>query len=174
MKKIAATLVATALAAFALVAPATVASAVTYPAAQCDIQVSSTTVRSGEPFTVTVRVVNDVPADLSATYRDTTRSKDDTLELVAQFTAPRTSRNLTTQVTTTCDGQPGSIADILVLGDGAGDGDGGSDGVADADADAGDANGFLPGTGGTDLWLLILGALLVLAGTGAVVRRRRS
>lgn len=171
MKKIAATLVATALAAFALVAPATVASAVTYPAAQCDIQVSSTTVRSGEPFTVTVRVVNDVPADLSATYRDTTRSKDDTLELVAQFTAPRTSRNLTTQVTTTCDGQPGSIADILVLGDGAGDG---GDAAADSDADAGDANGFLPGTGGTDLWLLILGALLVLAGTGAVVRRRRS
>ena len=171
MKKIAATLVATALAAFALVAPATVASAVTYPAAQCDIQVSSTTVRSGEPFTVTVRVVNDVPADLSATYRDTTRSKDDTLELVAQFTAPRTSRNLTTQVTTTCDGQPGSIADILVLGDAVGDG---GDGVADSDADAGDANGILPGTGGADLWLLILGALLVIAGTGAVVRRRRS
>lgn len=173
MKKIAATLVATALAAFALVAPATVASAVTYPAAQCDIQVSSTTVRSGEPFTVTVRVVNDVPADLSATYRGTTRSKDDTLELVAQFTAPRTTRNLDTQVTTTCDGQAGSSADILVLGDGAGDGDGG-DGVADSDADAGDANGILPGTGGTDLWLLILGALLVVAGTGAVVRRRRS
>lgn len=171
MKKFAAALVASALAAFALVAPVSPAAAVDgpYPAAQCDVQVSSTTVRSGEPFTVTVRVINDIAADLSATYRGTTRSKDDTLELKAEFVAPRTDRDLRTQVTTTCDGEPGSVADILVLGS-----DGADDGIGDADADAGDANGILPGTGGTDLWLLLLGVLLLLAGVGAVVQRRRS
>ncbi len=197
MKKIAAALAATALAALALVAPISPAAA--YPDPVCTVSVSSTQVRAGEPFTVTV--TSDIPADLTATYRGVTRSASQTLQLVAQFVAPQTDRDLQTTVTTTCNGQPGSTAGVTVIGSGGGGGDdadadggadsdadggvnadadggvnadaGNTDAAADADADAGDANGILPGTGGTDFWLLVLGALLVIAGVGTVVARRR-
>jgi LPXTG-motif cell wall-anchored protein len=169
MNKLVAAVVAAVVVAFGLVAPATSATAATYPPASCDIQVSSTQVRPGQPFTVTVTA--DKKADITATYLKVTRGVQDARRLVAEFVAPRVSRTTVTRVITTCDGQPGSIADITVV---AGTGLGDSDSVADADADAGDANGILPGTGGTDLWLLVLGALLVLAGVGAVVVRRRN
>jgi LPXTG-motif cell wall-anchored protein len=79
------------------------------------------------------------------------------------------------------DADGGSQGDADVNADGLGSqgdadvnaGGAGTDGVADADAGAEDRNGILPGTGGTDFWLLVLGALLVLAGVGAVVARRR-
>ena len=78
------------------------------------------------------------------------------------------------------DADGGSQGDADVSADGGSQGDAdvnaggaGTDGVADADAGTEDRNGILPGTGGTDFWLLVLGALLVLAGVGAVVARRR-
>lgn len=46
-------------------------------------------------------------------------------------------------------------------------------GAAD-DADNADSNGVLPNTGGSNLWLLVAGAALVIAGSGAVVARRRA
>ncbi len=46
-------------------------------------------------------------------------------------------------------------------------------GAAD-DADNADSNGVLPNTGGGNLWLLVAGAALVIAGGGFVVARRRA
>lgn len=175
MKKIAAALVASALAAFALVGPISPASAVDlpvptespYPPTVCDLQLSKTRVAPGETFTATV--TSDQPTIITASYEDQSFSEDDTMKLVATFTAPNTTSTRTTQVVATC-GELGAVsADVLVA---VGGDD--SDAAADADADAGDAAGILPGTGGADLWLLVLGALLVLAGIGAVVQRRRS
>lgn len=171
MKKLVAALVAVVAAALSLAAPTT-AVAATYPPIQCDVQVSPAQVRPGQQFTVTVTA--DQRTTLTATYRNVTKRAENARRLVAQFTAPRVSTTQTTRVTTTCNGNAGSVADVLVVaGDGVGPASGGTDGVADADADAGDANGILPGTGGTDFWLLVLGVLLVVAGAGAVVARRR-
>lgn len=175
MKKIAAALVASALATFALVGPVSPAAAVDlpiptespYPLTVCDLQLSKTRVAPGETFTATVTA--DQPATITVSYGDQSFSEDDTLELVATFTAPNVASTRTTRVVATCGDLAAVSADVLVL---VGGDDG--DAAADSDADAGDAAGFLPGTGGTDLWLLVLGALLVLAGLGAVVQRRRS
>lgn len=172
MKKIVATLVASALAAFALVAAVPPASAAglasadaPYPPTVCDLQLSKTRVAPGETFTATVTA--DQPTIITVSYEDQSFSKDDTTKLVATFTAPAASSTRSTQVVATCGDLGAVSAEVLVVV-------GGGDAAADADADAGDAAGILPGTGGTDLWLLVLGALLVLAGIGAVVQRRRS
>lgn len=48
-------------------------------------------------------------------------------------------------------------------------------GVDVTPAAAGDAGGFLPSTGGSSLWILVVGGALVLIGGGTfVVARRRS
>ena len=175
MKKIVAALVASALAAFALVGPVSPASAAglasadaPYPPTVCDLQLSKTRVAPGETFTATV--TSDQPTVITVSYEDQSFSEDDTMELVATFTAPAASSTRSTQVVATCGDLGAVSAEVLVVVGGGDDGDA----AADADADAGDAAGILPGTGGTDLWLLVLGALLVLAGIGAVVQRRRS
>lgn len=174
MKKIVATLVASALAAFALVAAVSPASAAglasadaPYPPTVCDLQLSKTRVAPGETFTATVTA--DQPTIITASYEDQSFSEDDTMKLVATFTAPSATSTRTTRVVATCGDLGAVSAEVLVV---VGGDDG--DAAADADADAGDAAGILPGTGGADLWLLVLGALLVLAGIGAVVQRRRS
>ena len=174
MKKIVATLVASALAAFTLVAAVSPASAAglasadaPYPPTVCDLQLSKTRVAPGETFTATVTA--DQPTIITASYEDQSFSEDDTMKLVATFTAPSATSTRTTRVVATCGDLGAVSAEVLVV---VGGDDG--DAAADADADAGDAAGILPGTGGADLWLLVLGALLVLAGIGAVVQRRRS
>jgi LPXTG-motif cell wall-anchored protein len=176
MKKIAAALVASALAALALMGPASPAAAVDgpipteapYPPTVCDLQLSKTRVAPGETFTATVTA--DQPTTITVSYEDQSFSEDDTLELVATFTAPSTTSTRTTQVVAACGDLAAVSADVVVaVGDG-----GAVDAAGDADADAGDASGILPETGGTDFWLLLLGALLLAAGVGAVVQRRRS
>lgn len=168
MKKLAAALVATALTAFALVGGVSPASAVDtapYPPTVCDIQVSKARVAPGETFTATV--TTDQFTTITASYEGQRASKADTKKLVATFTAPNVTSTRSTQVRATCGDLEGALAGVLVVV-GAG-----ADGVADADAGT-DANGILPGTGGTDLWILVLGLLLLLAGAAAVARRRRS
>lgn len=46
-------------------------------------------------------------------------------------------------------------------------------GAAD-DADNSDSNGVLPNTGGSNLWLLVAGGALLIAGSGVLVARRRA
>ncbi len=183
MKKHLAALVASVVAAVGLVAlpSATLAPAqgatLPYPVLVCDIQVSKTRVAPGETFTATVTA--DVPTTITATYEGQTRSASNTKKLVATFTAPQVTRSTSTTVRAICGDKAGSGAEVVVAPSGGSNGadvnagGGGTDGVADADAGTEDRNGILPGTGGTDFWLLVLGALLVLAGVGAVVARRR-
>jgi LPXTG-motif cell wall-anchored protein len=182
MKKFAAALAASALAALALVAPASAASAAADPYAPtvCDVQVSSTEVRSGEPFTVTVTA--DLASIISVTFNgETKKSPSEVTTFEAEFIAPRVQSDRQYPVSVSCGTTDGSLAGVTVLGPGGGsdgdadaDADGGSvNAAADSDTDAGDAAGILPGTGGTDFWLLVLGAGLVLAGLGTVVVRRR-
>ncbi len=52
---------------------------------------------------------------------------------------------------------------ITVAGAGAGD-----------DAGNSDSNGVLPNTGGSNLWLLVAGGALLIAGSGVLVARRRA
>ena len=147
-----------ALAAAFIVLPAQTAHA--YPDTVCTIEAPAR-VAPGESFDVTVR--SGEPRDLTITYDGDTRAKPAATALTASFTAAAEGGSAT--LSATCGDDIASAQ--LSIGDG---GAAAGDGADDEGALA----GLLPDTGGMALWLVVLGAVLVLVGGTVAIRRQRA
>ena len=150
-----------------------------YPAFTCTISLVS--VVGGEDATVTATIDPETDVDFRLTYRSQVHTDDGVTTTTATFETPEVDHPTNTIVEGTATVEGGDsvpcTGTIRLLpdddddddddGDGDGDGDDG-DGAGD-----GDNGGLLPNTGGERLAWLIIGIMLVLAGSGAVVASRR-
>ncbi len=179
---LAALALATAVCGAGLLAFATTAPAQAYPDASITVEISDTTVFSGERFTVKAEA--NVDCDWTATFAGKKHTGSG-VSFKTHFVAPHVKHKTVYKLTVSCSyatASGGAAApsrsstsrsyDITVLPKKAQGGPNahGRSGAQPASAHSG---GFLPGTGGPFLWLLILGLVLVLAGT-IIVRRRRA
>lgn len=130
-----------------------------YPDPVCTVSVSPQRIVAGSQFTATV--TSTVATDLSATYRGVTKSASDATRLVATFNAGSAGSH---QLSISCGGEIRGVA-LQILPAGA-------NVDPDDNAQAPSSNGILPNTGGLPWILLVIGAVLVVAGGAVAVRRR--
>jgi LPXTG-motif cell wall-anchored protein len=166
VKKVLSLVVAALVGLFALVGLAPAAQA--YPEGVCDLEVSAQVVNSGESITATCTYsVVDNSARKSA-LSDTTwvmtfngETRTGTGETFTQtFTAPSVTEPTTFALKSTGTGDAGTCSrtvNITVLPDGS---------VVSPPGDD------LPNTGGPNLWILLAGLGLVVAGTAVTLRSR--
>ena len=141
-----------------------------YPEGVCDLEVSAQVVNSGETVTATSHYsVVDTSARKQAgddvhwvlTFNGDSRTGTGET-FTASFTAPDVTKPSSFKLTSTGTGPAGTCSrsvDVTVLPDGSVSPPGGG--------------GGLPNTGGPDLWILLLGVVLVGAGTAVTLRTRR-
>ncbi len=133
-----------------------------YPDPVCTVSVSPQRIVAGSQFTATV--TSTVATDLSATYRGVTKSASDATRLVARFNAGSAGSH---QLSISCGGEIKGVAVQVLPADAAiDDPDGNDNGTGPS------SNGLLPNTGGLPWILLVIGAVLVVAGGTVAVRRR--
>lgn len=162
---------------------ATTAPAQAYPDASITVEISDTTVVSGERFTVKAQA--NVDCDWDATF-DGKKRTGSGATFKTSFTAPHVKAKTVEKLTVGCtyDTASGGQAapsrshtsrsfDITVLPKSAQGGPHANAGSGTHPTSSAHSSGFLPGTGGPFLWLLVLALVLILAGT-YVVRRRRA
>jgi LPXTG-motif cell wall-anchored protein len=155
-----------------------------YPNFTCTV--TDVSVVGGDVAEVTASVNPALASDFELIYQSQVHTDEGVTTTTAHFETIEVDdpTNTTVFVTVERDGSsvPCSGTIRLLPRDGDGDSDSDSDSDSDGDGDGdgdgnggggGDNGGFLPNTGGERLAWLIIGAILVLVGSAAVVASRR-
>ena len=139
-----------------------------YPDPTITIDLSDARFVGGLDFDYTV-TSSDVDCEWAVTYGGETQEGDGT-SISGTFGTPKVSAEKDTTLTATCtyddtaEVSPSAVASgtatVTLLPQG-------------VDTNDQSSNGVLPDTGGSNLWILVAGAALVLGGGGAVVASRR-